>query len=88
MFVRVKKIGNYEYLYLVENAREGGRHVQRVVEFQLSGIGRTRPLTEFRVPRAWGEARDPLSAIQPVALCCNVFLEVLVAPNTIDVGDA
>jgi len=27
MFVRVKKIGDYEYLYLVENAREGGRHV-------------------------------------------------------------
>ena len=26
MFVRVKKIGAYEYLYLVENAREGGRH--------------------------------------------------------------
>jgi hypothetical protein len=25
MFVRVKKIGGYEYLYLVENVREGGR---------------------------------------------------------------
>src|SRR5260370_25278951 len=32
MFVRVKKIGAYEYLYLVENAREGGRHVQRVIQ--------------------------------------------------------
>jgi hypothetical protein len=32
MFVRVKKIGAYEYLYLVENAGEGGRHVQRVVK--------------------------------------------------------
>jgi hypothetical protein len=32
MFVRVKKIGAYEYLYLVENGREGGRHVQRVVK--------------------------------------------------------
>jgi hypothetical protein len=32
MFVRVKKIGKYEYLYLVENVREGGRHVQRVVK--------------------------------------------------------
>jgi hypothetical protein len=32
MFVRVKKIGAYEYLYLVENAREGRRHVQRVVK--------------------------------------------------------
>lgn len=32
MFVRVKKIGEYEYLYLVENAREGGRHVQRVIK--------------------------------------------------------
>jgi hypothetical protein len=32
MFVRVKKIGAYEYLYLVENAREGGRHAQRVIK--------------------------------------------------------
>jgi hypothetical protein len=32
VFVRVKKIGAYEYLYLVENAREGGRHVQRVIK--------------------------------------------------------
>src|SRR5260370_11223525 len=32
MFVRVKTIGAYEYLYLVENAREGGRHVQRVIK--------------------------------------------------------
>lgn len=32
MFVRVKKINGYEYLYVVENAREGGRHVQRVVK--------------------------------------------------------
>jgi hypothetical protein len=37
MFVRVKKIGAYEYLYyeylyLVENARAGGRHVQRVIK--------------------------------------------------------
>ena len=32
MFVRVKKIGGYEYQYLVENAREGGRHVQRVIK--------------------------------------------------------
>jgi hypothetical protein len=32
MFVRVKKIGGYKYLYLVENAREGGRHVQRVIK--------------------------------------------------------
>ena len=32
MFVRVKKIGAYQYLYLVENAREGGRHVQRVIK--------------------------------------------------------
>ena len=31
-FVRVKKIGGYEYLYLVENVREGGRHVQRVIK--------------------------------------------------------
>ncbi len=31
MFIRVKKIGAYEYLDLVANAREGGRHVQRVI---------------------------------------------------------
>ena len=45
MFVRVKKIGAYEYLYRVENAREGGRHVQRVIkalgrrdEVEASGV--------------------------------------------------
>src|ERR1700710_412418 len=32
MFVRVEKSGGYEYLYLVENIREDGRHVQRVVK--------------------------------------------------------
>jgi Transposase DDE domain len=32
MFIRVKKIGPCEYLYLVENAREDGRHVQRVIK--------------------------------------------------------
>lgn len=32
MFVRVKKIGRYEYLYPVENVREHGRHVQRVIK--------------------------------------------------------
>jgi len=32
MFVRVKMIGRYEYLYLVKNAREGGRHVPRVIK--------------------------------------------------------
>ena len=32
MFIRVKKIGAYEYLHLVENAREDGRHVQRVIK--------------------------------------------------------
>ncbi|MFZ1895849.1 MAG: hypothetical protein WAU59_17520 [Rhodoplanes sp.] len=42
MFVRVKKIGAYEYLYLVENARGGGRHVQRVVGTGLAGAGTER----------------------------------------------
>src|ERR1700710_2783915 len=32
MFVRVEKSGGYEYLYLVENVRKGGRHVQRVIK--------------------------------------------------------
>ena len=33
MFVRAQRRSvGYEYLYLVENAREGGRHVQRVVK--------------------------------------------------------
>ena len=59
MFVRVKKIGAYEYLYLVENAREGGRHVQRVIkalgrrdEVEASGLldprCHLRPLGERR----------------------------------------
>jgi hypothetical protein len=42
MFVRVKKIGAYEYLYLVENAREGGRHVQRSLRCS-AGATRSRP---------------------------------------------
>src|ERR1700748_3570874 len=32
MFIRVKKIGSHEYLYLVENTRAAGRHVQRVIK--------------------------------------------------------
>jgi hypothetical protein len=32
VFVRIKKIGRYEYLYLVENVREGVRHVQRLIK--------------------------------------------------------
>ena len=64
MFVRVKKIGAYEYLYLVENAREGGRHVQRVIkalgrrdEVEASGlldglIASARSLDEG--PCRWG----------------------------------
>ena len=45
MFVRVKKIGAYEYLYLVENAREGGRHVQlsSASSRRLAGATRSRP---------------------------------------------
>ena len=32
MFVRVKKIGAYEYLYLVENARGAAAGVRRVIK--------------------------------------------------------
>src|ERR1700733_8217086 len=42
MFIRVKKIGPYEYLYLVENAREGGRHVQR----DIKALGRRDAVEE------------------------------------------
>jgi hypothetical protein len=38
MFRRVKNIGPYEYLCLIENAREGGRHVQCVIK----ALGRRR----------------------------------------------
>src|SRR5712671_2305274 len=38
MFIRVKKIGPYEYLYLVENAREGGRHVQSVIKGRRDAV--------------------------------------------------
>ena len=60
MFVRVKKIGGYEYLYLVENVREGGRHVQRVIkalgrrdEVEASGtvVALRAPGHEVRVER-------------------------------------
>ena len=32
MFVRVRRMNGYAYLYLIESAREGGRHVQRVIK--------------------------------------------------------
>ena len=32
MFVRVKRVNGNDYVYLVENVREGGRHVQRVIK--------------------------------------------------------
>jgi hypothetical protein len=58
MFVRVKKIGAYEYLYLVENAREGGRHVQRVIkalgrrdEVEAWGLIASLPIFRLRPPR-------------------------------------
>ena len=44
MFIRVKKIGPYEYLYLVENAREGGRHVQRVIKALGRRTGSRAPI--------------------------------------------
>jgi hypothetical protein len=42
MFVRVKKIGGYEYLDLAENVREDGRHVQHVIK-RSAGATRSRP---------------------------------------------
>ena len=59
--LRVKKIGAYEYLYLVENAREGGRHVQRVIkalgrrdEVEASGlIERLERKTAADYRRTW-----------------------------------
>jgi hypothetical protein len=32
VFVRIKRVNGHDYVYLVENAREGGRHVQRVIK--------------------------------------------------------
>ncbi len=32
MFVRIKRVNGHDYVYLVENVREGGRHVQRVIK--------------------------------------------------------
>ncbi|HYO34307.1 MAG TPA: transposase [Nocardioidaceae bacterium] len=32
MFVRLKRVNGHDYVYLVENVREGGRHVQRVIK--------------------------------------------------------
>ncbi len=31
MFARIKKVGPYEYLQIVENRREGNRSIQRVI---------------------------------------------------------
>jgi hypothetical protein len=32
MFISLQKIGSHEHLYLVENTREGGRHVQHAIK--------------------------------------------------------
>jgi hypothetical protein len=40
-----EKIGPYEYLYLVENAREGGRQVQRVIK----ALGRRDEVEKLRL---------------------------------------
>jgi transposase len=32
VFVRIKRVNGHDYVYLVENLREGGRHVQRVIK--------------------------------------------------------
>ena len=32
MFVRIKRVNGHDYVYLVENVREGGRHVQRAIK--------------------------------------------------------
>ena len=47
MFVRDKRIGPYEYLYLVENAREGGRHVQRVIKPNFHTYGENKKADQY-----------------------------------------
>ena len=32
MFVRIKRVNGHDYVCLVENIREGGRHLQRVIK--------------------------------------------------------
>jgi hypothetical protein len=32
VFIRVKRVNGNDYVYLVENVREGGRHVQRIIK--------------------------------------------------------
>jgi hypothetical protein len=32
VFVRIKRVNGHDYVYLVENIREGGRHLQRVIK--------------------------------------------------------
>jgi hypothetical protein len=64
MFVRVKKIGGYEYLYLVENVREGGRHVQRVIK----ALGRRDEVETSGL-------LDGLIASAPSLVRCSLFGE-------------
>jgi hypothetical protein len=63
MFIRVKKIGPYEYLYLVENARKGGRHVQRVIK----ALGRRDEVEN-------SDMLDGLIASAPSVACSLVHL--------------
>ena len=64
MFVRVKKIGAYEYLYLVENAREGGRHVQRVIK----ALGRRDEVEESGMLDALAASLAPAGSAIPASM--------------------
>ena len=66
MFVRVKKIGGYEYLYLVENAREGGRHVQRLIRSlgRRDEVEASRRCLDLHIRRQCQVCADGLQAVE------------------------
>jgi hypothetical protein len=60
MFARVKKTGQYQYLQIVQNRREGKKTIQRVV----ATLGRVEELQQKGASKAWcvpspGSPRPP-----------------------------
>jgi hypothetical protein len=54
VFVRIKRVNGHDYVYLVENVREGGRHVQRVVKTlgRRDGVEAAGPLDQLAISAA------------------------------------
>ncbi len=70
MFVRVKRVNGHDYVYLVENVREAGRHVQRVIKTlgrrdDVDAAGLLDQLADHLVPVLLGGGRRLFEHLDP-----------------------